>query len=240
MGGGAAAVLAWQAGRGWEMMTTGRALRGPAGVGRDLHPQGETTDSQEDIRSNGRGGWQSHRARAGRPPGNGPQTGCGLAAKLCALKGICLHRLGPLCSEQGERPVPAPPGHWRLGWDRRGRRPGRRAHLEELDADAGEHELQESGDQDDVADGADGHEHTLHHVLWTEGLVSTRPLAVPRCLPAPQRLREAPGEEWLPRLMLTPHLAKGWGGCPGSGPHGPSLPSRVLPSPLSPSALWPC
>lgn len=100
MGGGAAAVLAWQAGRGWEMMTTGRALRGPAGVGRDLHPQGETTDSQEDIRSNGRGGRQSHRARAGRPPGSGPQTGCGLAAKLCALKGICLHRPGPLAQSR--------------------------------------------------------------------------------------------------------------------------------------------
>lgn len=163
-----------------------------------------------------------------------------LSCKALRTQGHLPPQAGPPCSEQGERPVPAPPGRWCLGWDRRGRRPGRRAHLEELDADAGEHELQESGDQDDVADGADGHEHTLHHVLQTEGLVSTHPLAVPRCLPAPQRLREAPGEEWLPSFMLTPHLAKGWGGCPGSGSRGPSLPSWVLPSPLSPSALWPC
>lgn len=48
------------------------------------------------------------------------------------------------------------------------RAPGPSAHLEELDPDAGEHELQEGGDEDDVPDGADGHEHTLHHVLRRE------------------------------------------------------------------------
>lgn len=42
------------------------------------------------------------------------------------------------------------------------------AHLEELDADAGEHELQERGDQDDIPDGADGHKHALHHMLGRE------------------------------------------------------------------------
>ena len=39
------------------------------------------------------------------------------------------------------------------------------AHLEELHPDAGEHELQQRGDNHDVADGADGHEDALHHVL---------------------------------------------------------------------------
>lgn len=38
-------------------------------------------------------------------------------------------------------------------------------HLEELDSDTGKHEIQQHGDQDDVADGFNGHEHTLDHVL---------------------------------------------------------------------------
>lgn len=38
-------------------------------------------------------------------------------------------------------------------------------HLEKLHSDAGKHELQESGDQHDVPDGADGNKNTLHHVL---------------------------------------------------------------------------
>lgn len=38
-------------------------------------------------------------------------------------------------------------------------------YLEELDADTGKHELQECGDDQDVADSADGHKHTLHHIL---------------------------------------------------------------------------
>lgn len=38
-------------------------------------------------------------------------------------------------------------------------------YLEELHSNAGEHEVQQHGDQDDVADGFDGHEHTLDHVL---------------------------------------------------------------------------
>lgn len=41
------------------------------------------------------------------------------------------------------------------------------SHLEELHADAGEHELQERGHNHDIPDGPDGHEHTLHHVLQT-------------------------------------------------------------------------
>lgn len=39
------------------------------------------------------------------------------------------------------------------------------SHLEELHANAGEHELQECGHNHDIPDGPDGHEHTLHHVL---------------------------------------------------------------------------
>lgn len=38
-------------------------------------------------------------------------------------------------------------------------------YLEELHSNAGEHEVQQHGDQDDVADGFDGHEHALDHVL---------------------------------------------------------------------------
>jgi hypothetical protein len=38
-------------------------------------------------------------------------------------------------------------------------------HLEQLNTNAGEHELQEGGDNHDVSDGPDGHEHTLHHML---------------------------------------------------------------------------
>lgn len=40
-----------------------------------------------------------------------------------------------------------------------------RRYLEELHSDAGEHKLQQRGDDDDVADGADGHKHALNHVL---------------------------------------------------------------------------
>lgn len=38
-------------------------------------------------------------------------------------------------------------------------------HLEKLHADTGKHELKERRDDQDVADGPDGHKHTLHHVL---------------------------------------------------------------------------
>lgn len=41
-------------------------------------------------------------------------------------------------------------------------------HLEQLHADAGKHELKERRDDQDVSDGADGYEHTLHHVLWAQ------------------------------------------------------------------------
>lgn len=40
-------------------------------------------------------------------------------------------------------------------------------YLEELHADAGKHELQQCGDDQDVADSSDGHKHTLHHILGT-------------------------------------------------------------------------
>lgn len=38
-------------------------------------------------------------------------------------------------------------------------------HLEELHTNAGEHELQQGGDDHDVSDGPDGHKYTLYHVL---------------------------------------------------------------------------
>lgn len=38
-------------------------------------------------------------------------------------------------------------------------------YLEELHSDTSEHELQQRGDDHDVADGPDGHKHTLDHVL---------------------------------------------------------------------------
>lgn len=47
-----------------------------------------------------------------------------------------------------------------------GRRP---AHLKELHPDAGEHELQQRGDDHDVADGSDGDKHALDNVLQETG-----------------------------------------------------------------------
>lgn len=41
----------------------------------------------------------------------------------------------------------------------------RDAHLEQLHAYTGEHELKQRGDDHDVTDGSDGHKHTLHNVL---------------------------------------------------------------------------
>lgn len=38
-------------------------------------------------------------------------------------------------------------------------------YLEKLHSDTGKHELKERRDDQDVADGPDGHKHTLHHVL---------------------------------------------------------------------------
>lgn len=38
-------------------------------------------------------------------------------------------------------------------------------YLEELHSNTGKHELKECCDNQDVADGADRHEHTLHHIL---------------------------------------------------------------------------
>ena len=50
-----------------------------------------------------------------------------------------------------------------------------RAHeelaLEQLDADDGEHELEEEGDKDNVADGLDGHDDALDDVLEALGTV---------------------------------------------------------------------
>lgn len=38
-------------------------------------------------------------------------------------------------------------------------------YLEELHSNAGEHELQQRCDDQDVADGSDRHEDALHHIL---------------------------------------------------------------------------
>lgn len=38
-------------------------------------------------------------------------------------------------------------------------------YLEELHPDTGEHELEQRGDDNNVADGPDGHKHALHHML---------------------------------------------------------------------------
>lgn len=38
-------------------------------------------------------------------------------------------------------------------------------YLKKLYSNTGEHELEQRGDDDDVADGPDGHKHTLHNML---------------------------------------------------------------------------
>lgn len=38
-------------------------------------------------------------------------------------------------------------------------------HLKELYSNAGEHELEQRGDDDNVADGPDSHKHALHNML---------------------------------------------------------------------------
>lgn len=72
----------------------------------------------------------------------------------------CLQDVGPLLLAGSMDRLPP--------WPRAGPGAAGEAHLEELDADACEHELQEGGDQNDVPDGADCHEHALHHVLGRE------------------------------------------------------------------------
>ena len=42
------------------------------------------------------------------------------------------------------------------------------AYLEELNPNDSEHELQQEHDQHDVVDGTHSHNHTLHHVLYTD------------------------------------------------------------------------
>lgn len=43
-----------------------------------------------------------------------------------------------------------------------------KCYFEELHSNACKHELQESGDNEDVSNGADGHKHTLDHTLETQ------------------------------------------------------------------------
>lgn len=106
-------------------------------------------------------------ARKGHRLGNLIQTPGSLASQLCALEDICFHSLGlPLLRGWGMGWLLPWPQSWHQSCGRGGKaaRAGG-AHLEKLDADAGKHELQEGGDEDDVPDCADGHKHTLHHVL---------------------------------------------------------------------------
>lgn len=39
------------------------------------------------------------------------------------------------------------------------------SYLEELHSNTGKHKLEQRGDDDDVANGPDGHKHALHHML---------------------------------------------------------------------------
>lgn len=55
------------------------------------------------------------------------------------------------------------------------------SHLEELHSYAGEHEVQEHGDQDDITDGLYGHKHTLDHVLEGEIRVHLVPIMYHAC-----------------------------------------------------------
>lgn len=57
------------------------------------------------------------------------------------------------------------------------------SYLEELHANAGEHELQECGHDHDIPDGPDGYEHTLHHVL--QAPTHTAPGYRPQAMAAP-------------------------------------------------------
>lgn len=45
----------------------------------------------------------------------------------------------------------------------------RGADLKELHPDAGKHELQQRGDDHDVADGSDSNKHALHYMLQETG-----------------------------------------------------------------------
>lgn len=51
-------------------------------------------------------------------------------------------------------------------------------YLEQLNAHTSEHELQEEGDQHDVSDGFDGHDHALHDVLVDRITESSRSTVV--------------------------------------------------------------
>lgn len=42
---------------------------------------------------------------------------------------------------------------------------GVKSYLKELHSNTGKHEIQQHGDQDNVADGFDGHKHALDHML---------------------------------------------------------------------------
>lgn len=45
-------------------------------------------------------------------------------------------------------------------------------YLEELHSNTSKHELQECGDNHDVADGPDGHKYTLHHMLQRDVVIN--------------------------------------------------------------------
>lgn len=76
-------------------------------------------------------------------------------------------------------------------------------NLEELHSDAGKHELEQRGDDQDVADGADRHKHALHHILETDNNNDKLELSVPsndkpslaRTLGAPELFAQQPVHE---------------------------------------------
>lgn len=43
------------------------------------------------------------------------------------------------------------------------------SYLEQLNANASKHELQQGGDNHDISNGADCYKHTLYHVLFGKG-----------------------------------------------------------------------
>ena len=67
--------------------------------------------------------------------------------------------------------------------DRRGRKQEHISepsyYLEKLDPDAGEHELEQRGDNHDIPYGPDGDKHALDHVLWWKGKAGDRFQEVP-------------------------------------------------------------
>lgn len=177
--------------------------------------------------SDGGGPLQGLAGAGRRPHPEGETTETRETAGALGAWGQLPSRCGAPLADRREGATPA--------WAR-GLAPWPAAHLEELHPDAGEDELQERGDQDDVADGANGHEHALHHVLWgrREGARSQCPtLAFPAT--------GTPGHQPLwAQLAAQPHPHHRRQAEPELGPAAPSSFAPGAMWGLSPSALWLC